>query len=113
MTERLPAHLEASALLRRADAEGGFASIVRKGDADSGALLLLVTDRGAHVACLERTLGEADNYGWQRVGPVADAGAREIAEFTQKRVRFDEDLWLIELDVPHPERFIAETTAIG
>ena len=113
MIDRLPAHLEASALLRRADAEGGFATIVRKGDADRGALLLLVTDRGAHVACLERTLGEAGAYGWRRVGPAADAQAREIADFTQKRVRFDEDLWLIELDIPLPERFIAETIAIG
>ena len=113
MTGRLPAHLEASALLRRADAEGGFATIVRKGDADRGALLLLVTDRGAHVACLERTLGEAGDYGWQRVGPLAAAEPRQIAEFTQKRVRFDDDLWLIELDIPLPERFIAETIAIG
>ena len=113
MIDRLPAQLEASALLRRADAEGGFATIVRKGDADRGALLLLVTDRGAHVACLERALGEAGTYGWRRIGPAADAEPGEIVEFTQKRVRFDEDLWLIELDVPLPERFIAETIAIG
>ena len=113
MTGRLPAHLETSALLRRVEAEGGFATIVRKGDADRGALLLLVTDRGTHVACLERTLGEAGDYCWQRVGPVAAAEPRDIAEFTQKRIRFDEDLWLIELDIPLPERFIAETIAAG
>ena len=113
MTGRLPVHLKASALLRRAGAEGGFATIVRKGDADRGALLLLVTDRGAHVACLERALGDVGAYGWRRVGPAADAEAREIADFTQKRVRFDEDIWLIELDIPLPERFIAETIAIG
>jgi hypothetical protein len=113
MTGRLPAHLEASALLRWADAEGGFATVVRKGDVERGAMLLLVSDRGTHVACLERTLGEGGNYGWQRVGPAAAAEPREIAEFSQKRVRFDEDLWLIELDIPLPERFIAETIAIG
>ena len=113
MTGRLPAHLEASALLRRAGAEGGFATIVRKGDADRGALLLLVTDRGTHVACLERTLGEAGDYRWQQVGPIAAAEPRDITEFTHKRVRFDEDLWLIELDIPLPERFIAETISIG
>ncbi len=113
MTGRLPAHLEASALLRRADAEGGFATIVRKGDADRGALLLLVTDRGTHVACLERTLGQAGDYGWHQVGPGAAAEPRDVTDFAQKRVRFDEDLWLIELDVPLPERFIAETISIG
>jgi hypothetical protein len=36
-----------------------------------------------------------------------------LAEFLQKRASFDEDLWIIELDIAHPERFIAETTAAG
>lgn len=113
MTDRLPAHLEASALLRRAEAEGGFATIVRKGDADRGALLLLVTDRGSHVACLERTLGQAGTYGWGKVGPLSGADPQMVAQFTANRVHFDEDIWLIELDIPQAERFIAETIAIG
>ena len=113
MTDRLPAHLEATALLRRAESAGGFATIVRKGDADRGELLLLIADRGMHVACLERTRGMTGNYVWELVGPNADADAQTIAEFIARRVRFDEDLWLIELDIPQPERFIAETTAIG
>ena len=113
MTERLPAHLEASALLRQVADNGGFATIIRKGDADRGELLLLVTDRGVHVACLERTRGMAGEYAWERVGPAANADAQSVAEFTSKRVRFDEDLWLIELDIPLPERFIAETIGTG
>ena len=113
MTERLPAHLEATSLLRRAEAMQGFGTIVRRGDADRGELLLLIADRGAHVACLEQTRGMTGNYVWEQVGPNADADAHSIAEFIARRVRFDEDLWLIELDIPQPERFIAETTAIG
>ncbi len=113
MSARLPAHLEASALLRRAEAEGGFATILRKGDADRGALLLLVTERGAHVACLERALDPAGDYCWQLIGPAAGADPQALADFIARRVRFDEDLWLIELDIPQPERFIAETTSIG
>ena len=113
MTERLPAHLEASALLRQVADMGGFATIIRKGDADRGELLLLVTNRGVHVACLERTRGMAGEYAWERVGPAAHADAQSVVEFTSKRVRFDEDLWLIELDIPLPERFIAETIGTG
>ena len=113
MIARLPAHLEASALLRRAEAEGGFATILRKGDADRGAFLLLVANRGVHVACLERSLDAGGTYCWQSVGPAAGADPQSLADFTARRVRFDEDLWLIELDVPQPERFIAETTRIG
>jgi hypothetical protein len=35
-----------------------------------------------------------------------------VARFVDGRARFDEDLWVIELDIATPERFIAETTAL-
>lgn len=109
---RLSAHLEASSLLRRAEAVGGFGTILRKGDADRGSLLLLVTSRGTHVACMERALG-ASGYAWQTVGPGEGSEPHALSEWTERRVRFDEDLWLIELDIPDPQRFIAETTSGG
>lgn len=111
--ERLPAKLEASSLLRRAEVVGGFGTIVAKGDADRGALILLIAERGRHVACLERGLAADGNYRWQAVGPAKDAESTELSGWVAKRRSFDRDSWLIELDVPQPERFIAETIAIG
>lgn len=109
---RLPTHVEASSLLRRAESGGGFGMVLRKGDADRGALLLLIASRGDHFACLERVLGST-GYAWQAVGPTAGSDAQSLSEWTSRRARFDEDLWLIELDIPDPQRFIAETTASG
>ena len=113
MAERLPAQLEAAALLRRAEADGGFGTILKRGDAERGSLILLVARRGEHYRCLERTLHPDGAYRWERVGPKAGSEPSALAEWSQKRVRFDEDLWLIELDIPDPERFIDETTTIG
>ena len=113
MTERLPAHLEAAGLVRQAEAQGGFGTIVKRGDPDRGALIMIVTRRGEHHAFIERALGADGQYRWQRVGPATDANPEALADWSQKRVRFDEDLWLIELDIPDPERFIAETTALS
>ena len=113
MSQRLAAHVEATALMRRAESEGGFATIVRRGDPERGALVLLVASRGEHRACLERTLAPDGNYRWQEVGPKAGTEAPQLADWSQKRVRFDEDLWLIELDIAEPERFIAEIAAQG
>ena len=113
MTDRLPAGIEAAAIMRRAQAEGDFATIVKKGDPDRGSLLLVVESRGRHVACLERALSGAGTYRWQRVGPGESAGSMEIRDFLAKRKRFDEDLWAIELDIADAERFIAETTSSG
>jgi hypothetical protein len=111
--DRLPAHLEAAGILRRAEAAGDFATVLRKGDPDRGSLLLVVSSRGRHVACIERVLSLEGGYLWQLAGPADSAGSVEIAEFLAKRARFDEDYWAIELDIADPERFIAETTASG
>ena len=108
MTERLPAHLEAAGLIRLAETNGGFGAILKRGDSDRGSLLLLLSARGRHWACLERALTGDGGYGWQQVGPTAGADAATLAEWSQKRVKVDEDLWLIDLDVAVPERFIVE-----
>jgi hypothetical protein len=113
MDARLPASLEATALMRQVQSDGGFATLMKKGDADRGALLLVVRSRDRHFACLERVLSMDGGYKWQPSGPGESADELELAEFLQKRGRFDEDLWIIELDIAQPERFIAETTASG
>ena len=100
-------------MLRRVAAEGGFATILRKGDQERGSLLLFVTSRGTHLACLERVLDVRQGYRWQRVGPGESASSAETRDFLAKHARFDEDLWAIELDIAEPERFIAETTSAG
>jgi hypothetical protein len=111
VSARLPTHVEVAALLRRAEATGDFATVLRKGDPDRGSLLLLISSRGRHVAILERVLSLSGAYLWRAVGPAESAGSSEIADFFAKRARFDEDSWVIELDIAEAERFIAETTA--
>lgn len=111
--QRLPAHLEVAAILRRAEASGGFTTVIKKGDPERGSVLLVVASRGRHVACLERVLSLDGGYQWHRVGPPESADSQKVAGFLAKRARFDEDSWAVELDIADPERFIAETTASG
>jgi hypothetical protein len=111
--DRLPAHLEVASILRRAEAAGGFGTVLRKGDPERGSILLLISRRGQHLQCLERIMSLAGGYSWQASGPPESAGSAEIADFLAKRARFDEDYWALELDIADPERFIAETTGLG
>lgn len=111
-SSRLPAKLEITGLTRRIEADGGFATTLHRGDPEGGSLLLVVTSRGRHVACLERILGLGGGYEWRATGPGESAVSEEVAAFLAKRVRFDPDLWAVELDIAEPERFIAETTAV-
>ena len=111
--DRLAAAVEVSALVRKVQSTGDFAAILRKGDPERGALLIVVRSRDRHVACLERMLAMDGTYRWQPAGPAESMGPQQVADFLKNRVRFDEDLWLIELDIAQPERFIAETTGAG
>lgn len=113
MTERLPAHVEAGGFIRRAQAEGGFAAILKKGDPDRGALVLIVREKGALYGILERELGSDFTYAWSFKRLDARAEHDSVADLIARKERFDPDLWLIELDIAEPERFIAETTPPG
>ncbi len=99
--------------MRRVEFAGDFATVMKKGDPDRGSVLLLVSSRGRHIACLERMPTLDGEYRWDVTGPHESAGSAEIAEFLAKRARFDADLWTLELDIAEPERFIAETTSAG
>lgn len=110
---RLASSVEAAGLVRRAEAAGDFAAVLRKGDPERGSLLLVIRSRGSYAACLERTLGIDGKYRWAVAGPGESESEEKLAEFLKKRVSFDRDLWLIELDIAQPERFIAETTLAG
>ena len=113
MHERLPAHVEAAAILRRVEAEGGFGTILRKGDPDRGSLVLFLYRRGEFSGSLERELGADFTYRWAFRPPPDQASSAEISRIIALKEQFDPDLWLIELDVAEPERFIAETTSLG
>ncbi|MCY7279541.1 MAG: DUF1491 family protein [Sphingomonas bacterium] len=112
MSDRLPARLEATALMRQVQSAGGFATIIKRGDADSGALILLVAERGLPRALIERQMGDDFVYRWAITARLDGANPEKFRESTDKATRFDPDCWLIELDVADAERFIAETIAL-
>ena len=106
----LSASVEATGLIRRIESAGDFATVLHKGDAERGALLIVVRSRGEYVACLERALTLDGEYRWTKAGPEAGDSGEKLGQFLSRRTDFDPDSWLIELDVAQPERFIAETT---
>ena len=107
---RLASKFEVGALRRIAETMGGSATVVRKGDDERGQILLCLTQRGAYLTFLERTLQPTGIYVWARIGPAQNE-VEKTDSFVQRRVKFDSDLWLIDLDIADGERFIAEISA--
>lgn len=110
MAERLPAHLEAMGIIRRAQVEGGFAAVLRKGDPDRGALTLLLRERGEFRGVLERVMAADFEYQWSFTESDESPDSEQLDRLVAARSRLDTDFWLIELDVADAERFVAETT---
>ena len=112
MDERLAPGLEVSAFIRSAEQAGGVGTVLQKGDPQRGSILVQVTCRGSHKGFLDRSLQSGGGYKWQLCGPQTDEPER-VAQYLGQRQRSDPDCWIIELDIPAAERFIAETTAEG
>ncbi len=108
MNERLTSAMLASAMVRGAMAQGGFAAILKKGDADAGAMIVITCEKGRITGLYEPQLAVDGGYPWVRIGPQDLENRREIDEFLARREKADGDLWLIELDIPDGERFIAQ-----
>ena len=108
MSARLSASVVVSALIRKAEAEGGFGAVLAKGDAEAGSILVLLTERSANSRLYERVLRPDGAYSWTQV----IENAEEVPQFVARRRRYDPDLWVLELDIASQERFAAEMNAL-
>lgn len=106
---RPASQLLVGAFIRRAQGEGGFATVIARGDPVSGAILLWCCEKGRFSGFLERSMTANGHYRWQAAGPQTIANEQEIAEYVARRRHRDPDLWVLELDIASAERFVAET----
>jgi hypothetical protein len=102
----------ATALIRRAEAEGGFGAVLAKGDATAGSIVVVLLEKGENPRIFERILQSDGHYGWT-AATRSDGTAEEVPTFIARRRRFDPDLWVLELDVPSAERFADQMNAFG
>ena len=109
---RLTSQLLATALLRRAQQEGGFGAVLAKGDATAGAIAVVLAEKGRKACFLERRLQADGSYAWCESGQDIDNEA-EFKSLLERRRKADPDLWILELDIASAERFAAEMNATG
>lgn len=106
MEARLPAHLEVSGLIRRVQAEGGFATVINKGERDAGTIMVVLTENGANTRAYERMPQLDGTRQWTCSKRQDTEKPWEISEFIARRAEQDPDIWVVELDIADGERFI-------
>lgn len=107
MDGRLPAHLEVSGMIRAIESQGGFATLIAKGERDAGTILILTIYRGENAVLYERMPqldGSRPFIAAKRQNPE---NPHEIFEYLEKRRAQDPDIWILEADIADPARFIA------
>lgn len=90
-----------SALVRRVFSAGGFAAIVRRGSPEAGAVFVVLRDRMGGV----RLFGPAPQTTYHTARPderffaaydLEDEAALDAR--LQKEIRFDPDIWVVEVE---------------
>lgn len=106
MEPRLPAHLEVGGLIRQTQAEGGFAMVLKKGEAESGTILLVLTENGTNARIYERMPQLDGTRAWHCSRHQDTENPESFTEYLTRRGEQDQDLWIVELDIADGERLI-------
>lgn len=100
---RLTSDFFVANLIRRVNAKGGFAAVVKRGAFDAGAIHILVRQRG-----LDLTLyGPAPQQYYDDERPIDRwffhnkniVNDEDVARFVESETGFDRDFWLLELEI--------------
>ncbi|MEQ5788125.1 DUF1491 family protein [Erythrobacter sp. NFXS35] len=113
MSTRLPAHLEAGAIMRLAETQGGFATVLAKGERDAGTVLIVTTYRGEPSVLYERMPAIDGSRSFVASKHEDHENKQEFSEYLARRRRQDPDIWLIEVDIADAERFIAQLSGFA
>ena len=103
---RLATHIEVNALVRRVGAEGGFATVLARGERDAGTLIVVVLGRDRDSRIYERMPQLDGTRAWSLARAEDPAKPGEFEAYLDRRKTQDPDLWIVELDVRDGERFI-------
>jgi hypothetical protein len=103
---RLPAHLEVAALIRRTEAEGGFATVLHKGEREAGTIMIILCESGTNLRIYERMPQPDGARVWRSTRTQDPENKEDFNLYIERRAAQDRDLWIIELDTAQGERLI-------
>ena len=108
MDVRLPAHLEVSSLSRQVEAEGGFATVIKKGEREAGTILIVLTESGKNGRLYERMPQLDGSRSWHCSMRQDTEKLDEFEKYLERRANQDPDVWILELDIRDGERFVGQ-----
>ena len=106
MPPRLKSALYVQALIRRAEVAGAAAYLVRRGAEEAGAVFLKVNRLDGKTMVLS-PVRRGEERVWTR--PLVDgADAQRCTDYFTKELRFDPDIWIVEIEDREGRAFVDE-----
>ena len=103
--DRLKSHVAVAALLRRAEGQGAFATVLRRGDPDAGTLYVVVRTLDGFARLyspIRNMMGEA---AWLA---GAATGERDVDAKVARLFDRDPDIWVVEVEDRRGRHFLVE-----
>ena len=108
MVPRLKVGIFVRALIRGAVVAGAAAYVMRKGAEEAGAVMLKIARLdGTSLVLDQARRGAEGELVWVR--PLGDAASDEATQkFFDKQIKFDPDLWIVEIEDREGRAFVDE-----
>lgn len=92
-------------LIRRAEIGGAFATVVKRGEARAGAVIVKAYDTSTRRA---RLYSEAFGLDGERrwIQPVESEFESELDAYIERQRRYDPDLWVVEIEDREGRSFV-------
>lgn len=103
---RLKSLLYVQALIRRAEVSGAAAYLVRRGAEEAGAVFLKINRLDGTTLVLSPARRGEERVWMRTLGDGANA--ERCAEYFAKQIRFDPDIWIVEIEDRQGRAFVDE-----
>jgi GMP synthase (glutamine-hydrolysing) len=106
---RLKSEVRVQAWLRRAQGLGLMATVARKGEAESGAILVKVLRAARRCDVFTPVTAPDGSPAWLRALPEGGADEREADAYLARQAKYDGDMWVVEIEDPKGVFELGET----
>jgi hypothetical protein len=106
-TPRLKAGIFVRALIRRVQVVGASAFVIRSGAEEAGSIILRIAKLDGSMLVLNQARNAKGELVWaQPLGGWVDE--KRVGEWCDKQVKFDPDLWIVEIEDREGRAFVDE-----
>jgi hypothetical protein len=97
---RLKSELRVQAWLRRAGGLGLMATVARKGEAESGSILVKVLGPARRAQVFAPVTAPDGTSAWMRALAEGGAPERDADAYLARQAKYDSDIWVVEIEDP-------------